>query len=469
MRTRIALAATTAALIVPAAAQAAGVVYTDGGNVVVATPDGAVKRQFTTDGTADAPAFPAGAGGLVGPYRMAMADDAGNVVAARNYRNDAGDDDTPAWIHFSPEGKVLHSNLLSMGYCGGLDSIGPLLPSIDPSGTYIAFGYFCNYGVSGGFAIDRRIAINFPDMQTLPANDPPDWNGYDFTSFYGKRMVAVEPNGVWIQPDVPEAPLTTQDFQGWIPAVPEYDVVTFAVNRQGTMAAAVVDAAGEKGIVFFHVPQPIPSGGIPDPFCAVETAANPLELSWSPDGKQLAFNDDGGAKVIGAPTGAGDDGACVVPGPPVVLSATGAGAAFTAYTPAAPGGPSGPTGPAGPTGPTGPTGPGALALDAPLPAKVKARRLRKGVALHVHASAAGTVTVTGSVPRKLARRAGVKHGRVVARGKAAVGAGDGTVKLRLVKAARRRAARLEGGKLKVTLVLQAAGQTVRDTGTIALR
>jgi hypothetical protein len=87
----------------------------------------------------------------------------------------------------------------------------------------------------------------------------------------------------------------------------------------------------------------------------------------------------------------------------------------------------------------------------------------------LHASAAGPVSVTGSVPRKLARRAGVKHGRVVARGKAAVGAGDGTVKLRLVKAARERAGRLAGGRLEVTLVLLAAGQTVRDTGTIALR
>jgi hypothetical protein len=73
------------------------------------------------------------------------------------------------------------------------------------------------------------------------------------------------------------------------------------------------------------------------------------------------------------------------------------------------------------------------------------------------------------VPRKLARRAGVKHGKVVARGKAAVGAGDGTVRLRLVKAARKRAGRLKGGRLKVALVLQAAGRTVRETGTIALR
>ena len=58
---------------------------------------------------------------------------------------------------------------------------------------------------------------------------------------------------------------------------------------------------------------------------------------------------------------------------------------------------------------------------------------------------------------------------MVARGKAAIGAGDGIVKLRLVKAARKRAGRLKGGKLKVVLVLQAAGQTVRETGTIALR
>jgi hypothetical protein len=144
-------------------------------------------------------------------------------------------------------------------------------------------------------------------MQTLPADDPPDWNGYD--------------------------------------------VITFAVNRQGTMAAAVVDAGGEKGLLLYTAPAD-PVRRHPGPVLRRGDGREPAGAELVARRRALAFNDDGGVKAIGTPTGA---------------------------------------------------------------------------------------------------------------------AGDGTVKLRLGKAARNRAGRLKGANLKIALVLQAAGQAMRRTGTIALR
>src|SRR5690606_16543526 len=56
---------------VPAAASAASVTYVDGGNVWVASPDGAIVEQITFDGSAG------------DPFRLPSAADDGTVVAVK--------------------------------------------------------------------------------------------------------------------------------------------------------------------------------------------------------------------------------------------------------------------------------------------------------------------------------------------------------------------------------------------------
>src|SRR5688572_12404483 len=68
---KLLLAALVAAFAIPAAASASMITYVDGKNLWVGSPDGAVKRQLTTDGTAQH------------PYHVPSADDQGSVAAVK--------------------------------------------------------------------------------------------------------------------------------------------------------------------------------------------------------------------------------------------------------------------------------------------------------------------------------------------------------------------------------------------------
>jgi hypothetical protein len=182
--------------------------------------------------------------------------------------------------------------------------------------------------------------------------------------------------------------------------------------------------------------------------CTLPTAGIARDPSLSQDAAAIAWKDDGGVKVAGAPTTAADP--CVLGSAPVVLSSTGThpsigGADVAAFLPAPPAGPP----PAGPA--PGPSQ--RLAPIATLPAKVTVKALarKRGVPIKVKVSAAGKVSIKGTVP---ARRLG-RRGKpiVVAKGKrSAKAAGTVTVRLRLTRAGRKRAGRLKGARLTLRIV-----------------
>jgi hypothetical protein len=187
--------------------------------------------------------------------------------------------------------------------------------------------------------------------------------------------------------------------------------------------------------------------------CMLPAAGIARDASLAQDAGTIAWKDDGGVKVAGSPTTAADP--CVLGSAPVVLSPTGThpsigGADVAAFLPKPPASPQPPPAVPGPA----PSQPAArLAPVATLPAKitVKALAAKRGIPVRVKVSAAGKVSIRGTVP---ARRLG-RRGKpvVVASGKrSAPAAGTVTVRLRLTTVGRKRAGRLKGARLTLRIV-----------------
>jgi hypothetical protein len=173
------------------------------------------------------------------------------------------------------------------------------------------------------------------------------------------------------------------------------------------------------------------------------TAGVATDTSLSPDATRIAWTDDGGLKVAGAPTTAADP--CALTSPPVVISPTASqgaigGADVAAFLPTSGGPPSG-----GP--PSGGPGSPSKAPVATLPRKVTVKALARaaGISIKVKVSRAGKVKISGSVPAKVLTSS---RSVVVATGSAtAKRAGTVTVRVRLTKAARKKRSRLKGARM----------------------
>ena len=205
-------------------------------------------------------------------------------------------------------------------------------------------------------------------------------------------------------------------------------------------------------------------------------------VAWSPDGSQIAWRDDQGLKVAGAPVLPWPTEApCSFTSPPVLISAVAAknspdlknsvylttvgpsfgGADVGAILAARKAASTPPPAPAPPAVPApGPTG-----LQVTPPASQKASALAKGLSLKVVAGAAGRIDGVATIPRAVARRLGIPttigRGRVTAKR-----AGQKlTLKLTLTKQARRKLRKLRG--VKVTVRITQGGK--RSSATIVLR
>ena len=191
--------------------------------------------------------------------------------------------------------------------------------------------------------------------------------------------------------------------------------------------------------------------------CLMPTDGVATDPSLSADATRIAWTDDGGLKVAGAPTIEGDP--CPLSSPSVVISPTAlqgaiGGTDVAAFLPTSGQQPTGdpPTG--GP--PAGGPPPGALVATVPRKVTVKALARPKGVLIRVRVARAGKVKVTGSVAAKVLRSS---RSIVVARGSAtAKRAGSVTVRLRLTTAARKKRSRLKGARM--TLRVTQGSRTV---------
>ncbi len=207
--------------------------------------------------------------------------------------------------------------------------------------------------------------------------------------------------------------------------------------------------------------------------CDLPAAGGAHSVAWSPDGSQIAWRDDQGLKVAGAPIlPHPEQTPCTLSSPPVVISAVpaknsadGKGSAYlTTVGPSFGGADVGailaartPPPPAPPAPPAAP-GPAVAGLKLTPPKGQKASALTKGLTLKVVSAAAGRIDGTATIPASVARRLGIPAaigtGRVTAKR-----AGQGlTLKLNLTKKARRKLKSLRGVKVTVR-VRQGATRT----------
>src|SRR5918993_5560735 len=134
MLPRLLIGTALLACVAAPAAEAASVAYSDGGNIVLASPDGAAKLPLTTDGTP------------VAPYYTAAQSANGVTVAARQEQFDA----PRAVLHKfdAADGAHAAANVMPRNALY-TDTVMPIRLDIDAAGKTVAFGY-STCGLGGG-------------------------------------------------------------------------------------------------------------------------------------------------------------------------------------------------------------------------------------------------------------------------------------------------------------------------------
>jgi hypothetical protein len=445
------------ALVAAAPAQGDSVIYTDQANVVAASVDGVSKRSLTTNGTEGE------------PYRSPSADDGGRWLAARS----------GTWFWHAADGSLLSADLVDKGRCESLNT-GPTAGRLDPTGDFVAFESLCS-GFAGQ-SITPRVVINFPGRPTL--GNAPVIEGFRQPTWMGRRLVADGGNGTFVQDDNAEAPVTTA-FGRWLPSATGRAEIS-RDRRRALITVKPQDGNPEE--LWLARLDADPVAGLPTAACKVPIQGSAGRAGFSPDGTRVVWRDDRGVVVAPAytppPSGTERVDPCsaqVVPGAPIVLSATGNEPSFTpadlhavadSRGPGAgrPGDPASPDAGKNPeTKPPAGGSPGGPSADDRLritvPRRLRVAGLLRGVLLPVRAPAAGSGRVVATVSARDAHRLRLGRSRTLASARFTARRA-GTVEVQL-RAGRRTAARLRGvRRLNVTIAVRfktegAPTQTVR--------
>jgi uncharacterized membrane protein YgcG len=436
----------TLAAAAPAAADS--IAYVRGGDVWLATPDGARQHQVTRDG---------------GYTYVSQADD-GTLIAKHgmsirrlNRADGAVTADFSTPVSATPPGAAFE-------FKGG-----PIDPVISPDGTRIAYGYNAQYtqydpycGYYGGCTIGKLIV----GTGYSRADRSTGWDEPGFKQHSGWQWPS------WIDNDhtLISHPVEILNKQFWIDTVGDdrygqewfrddgrhptaYDA---ELNRQQTgLVAAQRNEIGRHQLLTWKLTAPPPA----EPADCLTVSAEAGEMtspSWSPGGSSLAFADERGVVVVDGLDLAGCDPAKA--GAERVLAPGGSapdwGPAGVPAGSSAGGGAGGRAGGGGGGGGGGGNGGGgggsggrALAVTVPRGSALRlATALRRGLLVGVSTRGAGRVTATA--------RAG---GAVVASGSARIGAGGrGRVRLLFTRAGRRALARAGRARLALRVRFQAA-------------
>jgi hypothetical protein len=396
--TRLLLPVVVALLAGAPAAQAASVAYTDAnGNLVVASPDGGSKLTLTSDGT---PAE---------PYYAAAQSVNGVTVAAHREQLDK----LRSVLHkFSPvDGSHEAANVLPASALAS-SVVSPLGMDIDAAGETVAFGY-STCGLTEG-CINRTYGywLTFASHGPAKPSYPQGSTGLYSPSFYGNRIVSTDSYKVMVQEPL-NAPFN-DGHAGWIdPGSARFWAAEVAAGAR-QIALQYQDSSGHFGLVIASGDGVL--GGATELKCFMPVVGDAGEASWSPDGVQLAWQDDEGVKVgtpdIGVAPGEGD--VCAMKSGPKVIAADGKdpnfGGADVAAMKAARGSAPGPAPSPGPA--PAPGQPVSISLRAPA-------TMKRSVRVAVTVPGAGSVRATLARGRKI-----VGSGRTAA-------AGAGTVKVRV--------------------------------------
>jgi hypothetical protein len=462
------------ALLAAVPAGAASVAYIDDHNLWLSSPDGSQKFQMTQGGTEDASwNFPS-----QGP-------DGTTVVSHRDTFE--GGSKRPVLYRYGADGTLDAANVMPV-YSGATAPVYPITLDMDWQSNAVAYGYsYCGFACQ---SVYRGYWLTFSDQQGAHPTNPQGQSDAYNPTFYGTRVVSSDSGGnIFVQPDVAEAPFTNS-YQGWIGHADGYYLSRAEVSPAQNMVAVEWSrsADGAEGIVIARHQGTVPSD-IADA-CDVPTAGASGNLTFSPDGTQMAWQDAQGVKVAGVPNLAAGTETCTLTAPPHVISASGrtphfGGADVHAIIGnaggAAPGG-TGRPGSGGSAGAGGGGGATAAKLQVRFPLRPTRAAFAKGLTIKVVAAQAARIDASAGIPAKVARRLRLKAGAsaarvasrgvasaatvVVARGHAAAERRGQTVKLRLrpTKAAKRAAKRLR----KVTLTIK-VGQAGGASGAAKLK
>jgi hypothetical protein len=449
-------------------AGAASVAYIDNGEVWLSSLDGASRARLA------APVVN-GAGETEKWLDVAQSDN-GRIVAVRNK---PGRISSFSWFKiWEPDGTSTVEGALNAP-SGWSTYVYPLGFDITPDGKHLVYGY-SNQSSCCPLSSDRGTYVRLADSAAIL---PIATSGQTHPSLFGNRIVAVQdagtPSIINVQDASPSDPYENA-FTPWLDTSGVGLELTRAdIAANGQLATAEFETydngtqtVGKIAVLTIQGVDQLPT--VPAAVdCFLPAAGVAHDASLSQDARAIAFKDDGGVKVAGAPTTSADP--CVLPSGPVTISPTGAhpsiGAADvatflpktappTGSTPAAPSTPSAtPSGtPSGGSGTPGTTG-SALVLTLPAKVTTKALAASGGIKVKVRVGGAGRVSVSGTVPAKRLGRRG-KAIIVVTGATIAKAPGTVTVRLRLTAVGRKRAARLKGARLTLRIA-QGAGRTTK--------
>lgn len=472
----VAIVGAVLALAAPGAL-ASSVAYIEGGNVWLSSPDGTKKVQLTTTGT---PAKP-----WLG---VAQAPD-GRTAAVYDNDSSGNANSRLQWFKVWDRNGNEIKDLPLQSKNVGTFITRPLAFEISDDGDWTVnewshcqggYGsgglyYFCLYLPHGSWLT----------LTTLPNFlDPLELAEFRQGTFYGNRVVYSDGSAISVQKAAGAPGGTDSDL--WFSPPSGYKFMRADIPASGgklafetyqsggtpanTVSVASYSGDAGTGAVDF-------ANG-----CDLPAAGGAHSVAWSPDGSQIAWRDDQGLKVAGAPIlPHPEQTPCTLSSPPVVISAVPAknsadskdSAYLTTVGPSFGGTDVGAIlaarqAKAAPPAAAPPATPPAGAPAGPAitpPAGQKASALGKGLSVKVVSLAAGSISGVATIPAAVARRLGIPATIGTGRITAARAGQKLTMKIKLGKKARRKLKKLRG--VKVTVRVTQGGK--RSSVTFVLR
>jgi hypothetical protein len=433
-------------------AAATQVSYVDGGQVWVATLDGA-HRTSLSGPSPDAYTW----------EWQAQSDD-GYVLGVRGEPGhfNAGSNAATEW---GPDGAVQTAgDTAAAPLTAGLGTSAVIFPvqlNLAPGGRFVDYGYTYSTYTGPGFSYFFGSYTKGVSWSTAPL----DLSGIDRPGLAGNRMIGIghSANQVLVQ-DATSNGTMEPSFTAWPGLQFNGNVYVNALDASADGKLTAISYSVSDGA---DVIQLAPFAGLgvaataadDANACMLATQGDADDVNVSADGRWIAWHDARGIVAAGAPAWfpSTEVSTCNLSSPPVVISATGTDpqlGASTAATPSAPGS----TTPPGSTPTTPPAttpsrstagrGPAAAKVEAKVAATVKASAFSKGLSLSVTVRAKGPISAVAKVGTTVIARASARAAK----------AGKVALRLKAPKKLAMKLRRYRGRTLVITI--KASGRTL---------
>ena len=420
-----------AVLASAAPAIADSIAYTDGGNVWVASPDGSVKKQLTTNGDPNGARY-------FGPSQA----DNGRISVI--FGAGLGKSSSPNIQVLSASGKLEKTGLLQMQTCGAFGANPSAFGDtrMSPGGEAILYSYLCtNTGQAGGgtagssvyTAVTSGTSPGGAILEELRAQGGylPTWLARKSGEF--NDVLATDQYGRWIGTLALRTPLE------WTPTFTATEGFTlgggsFSRTNNVFVYEITPEDTGEHVIGAVKLDGDFALGVRSLGECIIASSPETMNPSVSPDGSRVAWSDNGGAKVATLSISQGVVGKSCG-GTVTTLSRSGINPVFSGA-------------PAPTNGGSGGGGGSTTALSVKGPSKATRSQVAKGLSFSTKCSKKCSVKATMSAGGKTVAKASRKLKR------------KGTAKLKLK-------ARLAAGTTSVTVVISSGSKSATRTVAVS--